>query len=68
MEQEARKKGVFRAMFEFIREQAKADPMIKCIRLYVDVDNVNAQNAYKRIGMRKLENTDFYESDFFYPM
>ena len=37
-----RKKGVFRKIFSFIVNHAKADPFVKAIRLYVEHDNYTA--------------------------
>lgn len=36
---EARKQGVFRAIFEHVIEEAKKDSFVKGVRLYVDTEN-----------------------------
>ncbi|MHC1708578.1 MAG: GNAT family N-acetyltransferase [Bacteroidales bacterium] len=51
-----RKSGVFRAMFENIRQQALNDPGVRGIRLYVDNGNTPALQVYQNIGM----NGDHY--------
>ncbi len=43
---------------------AKADPIGKAVRLYVDVDNRKAMEVYERMGMRKLDESCFDEVDF----
>ena len=39
---DARKKGVFRKLYTFVKDQAQADPLVKCVRLYVELDNYTA--------------------------
>jgi GNAT superfamily N-acetyltransferase len=46
-----RKKGVFRQMFEQLKQDVNKDDILKGIRLYVDKTNQNAQNVYKSLGM-----------------
>ena len=36
---EGRRKGIFRALYNSVVEAARADPMAKCVRLYVEHDN-----------------------------
>lgn len=43
---------------------AKADPIGKAVRLYVDCDNKKAMEVYERLGMKKLEESIFDEVDF----
>ena len=40
---EVRKKGVFRALYNGIVEKARLDPICKCVRLYVELENHTAQ-------------------------
>jgi GNAT superfamily N-acetyltransferase len=49
---EARRRGVFRALFENIQEAALADPEVIGLRLYVDRANHDAQQTYLRMGMQ----------------
>ena len=51
-----RGRGVFRALYAYIRELAKAEPDVCGIRLYVDNDNHRAIKTYKNLGM---ELTDY---------
>ncbi len=48
---EHRGKGVYKAMYNFIKQMAVADPDIMGIRLYVDKTNHPAQQVYKKLGM-----------------
>ena len=51
----ARGRGVFRALYEQMRHEAKADKA-GGLRLYVDTTNLRAQQVYKALGM----NGDHY--------
>jgi GNAT superfamily N-acetyltransferase len=48
---DARKRGVFRALFEHVRQVALRDGRVVGLRLYVDRDNHGAQRTYERLGM-----------------
>ena len=48
---EARRRGVFRALFEHIQRAAKADPQVIGLRLYVERDNTIAQATYEKLGL-----------------
>ena len=56
---DSRKKGVFSALHTHVKERAKADPLVKSVRLYVEHENFPAQAAYERLGMDKMENFEF---------
>ncbi len=60
----ARKQGVFRALYTHICNQARADPLVKCVRLYVETGNLAAQAVYKALGMQELIDYNFDEVDF----
>ena len=49
--EDARRGGVFRALFEYIQAQAMADPTVIGLRLYVERDNHRAQQTYRTLGM-----------------
>lgn len=53
---DARRQGVYRRLYDFIREMAKADPGICGFRLYVEKENTAAQRTYGSLGM---ERTDY---------
>ncbi len=48
---EARRRGVFRALFEHVHQAARQDPEVIGLRLYVERDNQVAQQTYKSMGM-----------------
>ena len=47
----SRRQGVYRRLYEAIRELARADPAICGFRLYVEKDNAPAQQTYESLGM-----------------
>jgi GNAT superfamily N-acetyltransferase len=53
---EARRRGVFRALYEHVADTAKNDPEVIGLRLYVESDNKLAHETYLRLGM---EWTDY---------
>ncbi len=53
---DARRQGVYRRLYDFIRGMAKADPGICGFRLYVEKENTAAQRTYGSLGM---ERTDY---------
>jgi ribosomal protein S18 acetylase RimI-like enzyme len=48
---DARREGVFRALFEHLKEQATADPTVIGMRLYVERENTRAQATYTAMDM-----------------
>ena len=46
-----RRRGVYRRLYDFVRELAARDPAICGFRLYVEKDNVTAQRTYASLGM-----------------
>jgi len=53
---EARRRGVFRALYEHVADTAKNDPEVIGLRLYVERENKLAHETYLRLGM---EWTDY---------
>ncbi len=47
-----RRQGVFRALHQFIAEQARQTPDVCGLRLYVEEHNERAMRTYERLGMR----------------
>jgi GNAT superfamily N-acetyltransferase len=47
----ARRQGIFRNLYRHIRDQARADPGVIGIRLYVEDGNHRAQRTYQSLGM-----------------
>lgn len=58
-----RRKGVFRRMYQFIKEKAKADQNVCGLRLYVDNDNSTALDTYKSLGMKQT-GYGLFEEEF----
>ncbi len=48
---EARRRGVFSRLYAHVLSEARRDPEVCGIRLYVDNDNVAAAAVYQRLGM-----------------
>lgn len=48
---EARSRGVFRAIFEHLRNEAIREPDVIGLRLYVEHGNTKAQAIYRKLGM-----------------
>lgn len=61
--EEFRGRGVFRALFDHVRQEAVLRPDICGIRLYVEADNDHARNTYEQLGM-KMTSYRLYEIDF----
>lgn len=52
VEPEFRRKGVFKTLYEAAKEQAgQAEETVCGFRLYVERENVRAQNTYAKVGM-----------------
>lgn len=49
---EYRKQGLFRRLFETLRDAAAADPAVVALRLYVEEHNHQARDTYRRLGLR----------------
>jgi GNAT superfamily N-acetyltransferase len=49
---EFRRKGVYREMYKFIQEMVNEDSCLYGIRLYADVSNTVAHQAYLNLGMK----------------
>jgi ribosomal protein S18 acetylase RimI-like enzyme len=49
--EDARRQGVFSAIYRHLEAEATADPTVIGIRLYVERDNVRAQQTYRALGL-----------------
>ena len=58
---EFRKKGVFRALYEYVKEIAKNSEDVVGLRLYAYKDNKRAHKVYESLGMKGGENIVFEE-------
>ena len=50
---EARRQGVFRALYDHIHRSACADPTVIGLRLYVEKENAVAKRTYRQLGMEE---------------
>ncbi|HBB91222.1 MAG: GNAT family N-acetyltransferase [Bacteroidetes bacterium GWF2_49_14] len=57
---EMRRKGIYRQMYAWLRQQVDSNDSIGGIRLYVDKSNLPAQKVYEELGMDG-EHYRFYE-------
>ncbi|MBW3670234.1 MAG: GNAT family N-acetyltransferase [Acidobacteria bacterium] len=51
VESQLRRKGVYRGLYDHVRQIARSDETIRGIRLYVDRRNTHAQKVYENLGM-----------------
>jgi predicted GNAT family acetyltransferase len=58
-----RRRGVYRALDEYVRTEALRDGGVCGLRLYVDRDNHVAQSVYSSLDMQ-LSHYDLFEIDF----
>ena len=47
-----RRQGIFRRLYEHVEQLARSDRDVCGVRLYVERDNLRAQDVYARLGMR----------------
>jgi ribosomal protein S18 acetylase RimI-like enzyme len=50
---EARRGGVFRALYRSVLEDANRAGDVRGVRLYVEQENLRAQRTYEALGMRR---------------
>lgn len=51
----SRRQGVYRRLYDYIRELAQADPGVCGFRLYVEKENLAAQQTYSSLGMAQTD-------------
>jgi ribosomal protein S18 acetylase RimI-like enzyme len=59
---EYRKQGVYRRLYEFVKNKAKESKQVCGFRLYVDQNNKIAQKVYKNLGMEESNYIMFEET------
>ena len=59
---EFRGRGIFRKLYEFVKEKASHESDVCGFRLYVERDNLTAQNTYDRVGMSQIPYKLYEES------
>lgn len=50
---EARGSGVYSRLYDFVKEKASLEGNVYGFRLYVEKENLHAQNVYEKVGMEK---------------
>lgn len=48
---ESRGQGIYRRLYEFVKEKGRSDGGVHGFRLYVDLENTDAQQVYEKLGM-----------------
>lgn len=61
-----RRRGVYRRMHEYIRQQARSQSDVCGLRLYVEAGNIGAQAAYRQTGLFPSRYL-IIEEDFVFP-
>ena len=56
-----RRQGLYRELYERVKELAEQEPAVCGYRLYVERDNRTAQETYAQLGMRETEYRIFEE-------
>jgi len=60
VDEEYRRKGIFKELYNYVKQICDNDEDIAGIRLYVEKDNLNAKATYKSLGMDEC-NYHMYE-------
>ena len=63
---EFRRRGVYREMYQFVRERASSSQEVCGFRLYVEKDNEVAQKTYRSLGMMETPYL-MYEEELLRP-
>ena len=56
-----RRRGIYRTMYQFIKDLANREPNVCGFRLYVEKDNLRAQSTYAALGMSQSPYSLFEE-------
>lgn len=59
--QNFRRQGIYRRLYEFVKELARAEPDVCGFRLYVEKENRTAQLTYEQLGMSQTHYLMFEE-------
>jgi len=60
---QARRQGVYRLLYQHVVAEARQQPDVRGLRLYVDTENTRAQRVYESLGMDRARY-HFYELDW----
>lgn len=58
---DARGRGIYRKLYEFVKTRAAAEKDVRGFRLYVERENERAQRVYKKLGMDESHYLMFEE-------
>lgn len=58
---EFRRRGIYRRLYEFVKEMAKDETDVCGFRLYVEKENSIAQQTYEQLGMKQTEYVMYEE-------
>jgi GNAT superfamily N-acetyltransferase len=58
---DARRRGIFRALYNHVHDAALADPNVIDLRLYVEQENHVAQQTYRDLGMEPMNFLLFHK-------
>ena len=56
-----RRRGIYKRLYRHVQELAAKDPAVCGFRLYVERQNKQAQNTYRRLGMKETHYLVFEE-------
>ncbi len=59
-----RRQGVFRALFEYLENLARAHKEVRGLRLYMHADNFGARQSYESLGMKRTKY-EVFEMDLY---
>lgn len=60
VEEQFRNKGIYKALYNYLKAKVEASPEFAGLRLYVDHTNLKAKTVYERLGMN-AEHYALYE-------
>ena len=58
-----RRRGVYRRLYEYVRERAFSDPQVVGLTLYVSKENSVARRTYEALGMRESHSLMYHAPD-----
>ncbi len=58
-----RQQGIYKKMYEFVKNKAQNSDAIIALNLSVNVNNRKAQAAYERVGMSKIDDIIYTAND-----
>ncbi len=58
---DSRGRGVYAALYEFVKEKARQARNVCGFRLYVEKENTRAQNVYEKLGMQRSKYLPYEE-------